>query len=130
MREAREVAGRGTAGRWEIHQPGQKSTFQTHPVSPAYFSDATLAYLNMLLYFHICRDFVDCFIDFPKPLVAVVNGPAVGISVTILGLFDIVYATDRVSQLPEMYEVIQVKKRSSEFSFIVASSKQITYGLW
>lgn len=121
---------RGTARRWEIHQPGQKSTFQTHPVSPAYFSDATLAYLNMLLYFHVCRDFVDCFIDFPKPLVAVVNGPAVGISVTILGLFDIVYATDRVSQLPEMYEVIQVKKRSSEFSFIVASSKQITYGLW
>ncbi|KAK2166112.1 hypothetical protein NP493_1339g00023 [Ridgeia piscesae] len=43
------------------------------------------------------RDFVDAFIDFPKPIVALVNGPAVGISVTTLGLFDLVYATDRAT---------------------------------
>lgn len=42
------------------------------------------------------RRFVGSFIDFPKPLIAVVNGPAVGVSVTVLGLFDGVYATDRV----------------------------------
>uniref|UniRef100_A0A8D1DX66 Enoyl-CoA delta isomerase 2 n=1 Tax=Sus scrofa TaxID=9823 RepID=A0A8D1DX66_PIG len=47
----------------------------------------------------LLRDFVDRFIDFPKPLIAVVNGPAVGISVTLLGLFDVVYASDRVSQV-------------------------------
>jgi len=47
----------------------------------------------------LLRNFVDCFIDFPKPLVAVVNGPAVGISVTVLGLFDLVYASDRKSSL-------------------------------
>ncbi|XP_068216236.1 enoyl-CoA delta isomerase 2-like [Palaemon carinicauda] len=38
--------------------------------------------------------FVSAFIEFPKPLVAVVNGPAVGVSVTIMGLFDAIYSTD------------------------------------
>lgn len=54
-----------------------------------------------LLYsgFLFSREFVSHFIDFPKPLIAVVNGPAVGICVTLLGLCDIVYASDRVSML-------------------------------
>lgn len=37
------------------------------------------------------------FIDFPKPLIGVINGPALGVSVTVLGLFDLVYTTDKVS---------------------------------
>ena len=37
---------------------------------------------------------MNAFIEHPKPLVAVVNGPAVGVSVTVLGLFDAVYASD------------------------------------
>ncbi|XP_054841549.1 enoyl-CoA delta isomerase 2-like isoform X2 [Eublepharis macularius] len=45
----------------------------------------------------LLKNFVNHFIDFPKPLIAVVNGPAVGISVTILGLFDVVYSTDRAT---------------------------------
>ena len=47
--------------------------------------------------FFDCRKFVAAFIDHPKPLVSVVNGPAVGISVSLMGLFDCVYASDKVS---------------------------------
>uniref|UniRef100_A0A6I8PPF5 Enoyl-CoA delta isomerase 2 n=1 Tax=Ornithorhynchus anatinus TaxID=9258 RepID=A0A6I8PPF5_ORNAN len=47
----------------------------------------------------LLKNFVGHFIDFPKPLIAVVNGPAVGIPVTLLGLFDIVYATDRAKEM-------------------------------
>ncbi|CAH0388372.1 unnamed protein product [Bemisia tabaci] len=42
-------------------------------------------------------EFVNAFILFPKLLVAIVNGPAMGISCTILGLFDIVYASEKAT---------------------------------
>jgi len=45
----------------------------------------------------ILEKFVAAFIDFPKPLAAVVNGPAFGIGGTILGLMDFVYASDRAT---------------------------------
>ena len=50
--------------------------------------------------------FVGAFIDFPKPLIGLINGPAVGISVTTLGLYDAVYASDRVSCKLEFHILI------------------------
>lgn len=41
--------------------------------------------------------FVAAFIDFPKPLIGVVNGPAFGIMFTTLGLYDAVIASDTAS---------------------------------
>ncbi|MFH4982712.1 hypothetical protein AB6A40_009421 [Gnathostoma spinigerum] len=45
----------------------------------------------------ILERYVNAFISHEKPLFALVNGPAIGISVTVLGLFDLVLASDKAS---------------------------------
>lgn len=43
------------------------------------------------------REFVTALAQFPKPLVAAVNGPAVGLGVALLPLCDVVYASDKAT---------------------------------
>ena len=51
------------------------------------------------LYGFIGRKLVTSLVNFPKPLVAQVNGPAIGVGVTILGLCDAVHCSDKVTRL-------------------------------
>ena len=72
----------------------QRKTF----VNADHCCDHYFYFYYYYLYFVLfCRRFVGAFIDHPKPLIGMINGPAVGISVTTLGLFDLVYASDHVS---------------------------------
>jgi len=62
-------------------------------------------------------NFIDAFLDFPKPLVALVNGPAVGIAVTTLVLCDTVWASELATFSTPFVATAQGPEGCSSFLF-------------
>ncbi len=63
------------------------------------------------------QTFIGKFIDFPKILIGFINGPAVGISVSTLGLFDGVYSSSNATFSLPFTRTAQSAEGCSSFIF-------------
>lgn len=65
---------------------------------------------------HDSRDFCKTLLTFPKPLVAAVNGAAVGLGVTFLPYFDLVYASDKATFYTPYGKLGQIPEGGATFT--------------
>ncbi|CAI5444108.1 unnamed protein product [Caenorhabditis angaria] len=94
----------------------------------------------------LLKNFVDSFVTHEKPLIGLIQGPAVGISVTVLGMFDYILASDKATfhtpfaplgQSPEgassyTFPLIMGPLRASELLLVckkITAAKAHEYGL-
>lgn len=67
--------------------------------------------------FLFSRDFVNVLVSFPKPILAAVNGPAIGMGAAILPLCDIIYASDKASFFSPYGRLSQTPEGCSSLTF-------------
>ncbi|CAF5131679.1 unnamed protein product, partial [Rotaria sp. Silwood1] len=65
----------------------------------------------------LLENYIGKYIDFPKILIAFINGPAVGISVSTLGLFDGVYSSSNATFSLPFTRTAQSAEGCSSFTF-------------
>ncbi|KAK0395667.1 hypothetical protein QR680_001383 [Steinernema hermaphroditum] len=65
----------------------------------------------------VLNAYVKAYIDHDKPLIGLINGPAIGISVTVLGLFDAVVASDKATFHTPFTSLGQSAEGCSSFTF-------------
>ena len=65
----------------------------------------------------VLRNFMASIIEYPKVLVAAVNGPAIGIAATMLGVFDAVYLSDQALLRTPFVSTAQAPEGCASYTF-------------
>ena len=65
----------------------------------------------------LLEKFVNSFIDVSKPVICLVNGPAVGISVTLMALYDMILASDKATFVAPFTKIAQSPEACSSYTF-------------
>ena len=65
----------------------------------------------------VLRNFMASIIEYPKVLVAAVNGPAIGIAATMLGVFDAVYLSDQALLRTPFASTAQAPEGCASYTF-------------
>lgn len=71
--------------------------------------------------------FVASFIDYPKILIAAVNGPSIGIGTTLIGLCDFAYASDKATFHTPFVKLAQTPEACSSYTFPRLVGQRIAY---